>query len=160
MSTYNNNFFSNFDNEKLKKFGSKFGYYFDIFYRVIKAFARFISLVLAVIVFLGGGAVLGYFASLVEDIPTPTQTEIETQINDYNRKSTLYYADNSVISDLRSDLIRTPVTLDNISPLLINAVIVTEDENYLIHEGVLPKALVRAARSEERRVGKACRARW
>ncbi|MEY8292885.1 transglycosylase domain-containing protein [Carnobacteriaceae bacterium 52-44] len=148
MSSDNNNFFSNFDNEKLKKFGSKFGYYFDIFYRVIKAFAGFIALVLAVIVFLGGGAALGYFASLVEDIPTPTQAEMETQINDYNRKSTLYYADNSVISDLRSDLIRTPVTLDNISPLIINAVIATEDENYLIHEGVVPKALVRAAAQE------------
>lgn len=148
MSSDNNNFFSNFDNEKLKKFGSKFSYYFDIFYRVIKAFAGFIALVLAVVVFLGGGAALGYFASLVEEIPTPTQAEMETQINDYNRKSTLYYADNSVISDLRSDLIRTPVNLDNISPLIINAVIATEDENYLIHEGVVPKALVRAAAQE------------
>src|SRR5699024_7761268 len=148
MSSDNNNFFSKFNNEKLKKFGSKFSSYFDIFYRVIKAFAGFIVLVLTVLVFLGGGAALGYFASLVEEIPTPTETEMRTQINDYDRKSTLYYADNSVISDLRTDLIRTPVSLENISPLIISGVVATEDENFPSHKGVVPKALVRAAAQE------------
>ena len=105
-------------------------------------------MILIVVAFLGGGAALGYFASLVEDIPTPTQAEMETQINDYNRKSTLFYADNSKISDLRTDLIRSPIKLQEISPLIINAIIATEDRNFSIHEGIVPKALARAAAQE------------
>lgn len=148
MSSNNNDSSSNFDSEKLKKFASKFGYYFDIFYRIIRGFVGFIALVLVVIGMLGGGAALGYFASLVEDSPVPTKTEIQAQVNDYNSKSTLYYADNSEISDLRSDLLRTPITLDGISPLIVNSVIAIEDENFPIHEGIVPKAIVRAAAQE------------
>src|SRR5690625_4516437 len=77
-----------------------------------------------------------------------TKADMQAQVNDYNRKSTLYYADNSEISDLRSDLIRTPVNLENISPFIINAVIATEDENFSLHEGVVPKAIIRAAAQE------------
>src|SRR5699024_11284486 len=115
-------------NEKLKKYCKNFIFYFDIVYSVFKVFFEFIVLILIVVAFLGGGAALGYFASLVEDIPTPTQAEMETQINDYNRKSTLFYADNSKISDLRTDLIRSPIKLQEISPLIINAIIATEDK--------------------------------
>src|SRR5699024_8325915 len=107
MSSDKNDNFSN--NEKLKKIGKKFSDYFDIVYRVFKVFFEFIVLILIVVALLGGGAALGYFASLVEDIPTPTQAEMETQINDYNRKSALFDADNSKISDLRTDLIRSPI---------------------------------------------------
>ena len=146
MSSDKNDNFSN--NEKLKKIGKKFSDYFDIVYRVFKVFFEFIVLILIVVAFLGGGAALGYFASLVEDIPTPTQAEMETQINDYNRKSTLFYADNSKISDLRTDLIRSPIKLQEISPLIINAIIATEDRNFSIHEGIVPKALARAAAQE------------
>src|SRR5699024_931890 len=52
------------------------------------------------------------------------------------------------ISDLRSDLLRTPVTLDHISPLIVNAIIAIEDENFTIHDGVVPKAILRAAVQE------------
>ena len=52
---------------------------------------------------LAGGTVIGYFTSLVDDIPIPTPHEMESQVYDYNTKSTLYYADNSMISDLRTD---------------------------------------------------------
>lgn len=137
-----------FNNKKLKKLGKKFSDYFDIIYRVFKAFFGFIVLILIVVAFLGGGAALGYFASLVEDISEPTHVEMETQINDYNRKSTLFYADNSKISDLRTDLIRSPVELENISPLVLDAIIATEDRNFSIHKGIVPKALVRAAAQE------------
>src|SRR5699024_11525938 len=103
MSSDKNDNFSN--NEKLKKFGKKFSDYFDIVYRVFKVFFEFIVLILIVVAFLGGGAALGYFASLVEDIPTPTQAEMETQIKDYNRKSTLFYSYNLKFNILSSVLI-------------------------------------------------------
>src|SRR5699024_9066716 len=112
MSSDKNEHF--FNNKKLKKMGKTFSDYFDIIYRVFKAYFGFIVLILIVLAFLGGGAALGYFVSLVEDITEPTHAEMETQINDYNRKSTLFYADNSKISDLRTDLIRSPVKLEEI----------------------------------------------
>jgi len=132
-------------NHKIVK---KIGHYFDIFYRVMKGLVGIIVTILVVIAALGGGAVIGYFASLVDDAPMPTQAEMATQVNDYNQTSTLHYADNSEISDVRADLIRTPVNLDEISPLIINAVIATEDENFLEHEGIVPKALLRAGVQE------------
>src|SRR5699024_595204 len=66
------------------------------------------------------------------------------QINNYNEKSTMYYAGGEIISDLRSDLLRTPVTLDEISPILVNALVATEDEYFFDHEGIVPKAVARA----------------
>src|SRR5699024_7884429 len=91
---------------------------------------------------------LGYFASLVEDAPIPTHDEMKAQIQDYNKKSTLYYADNSPISNLRVDLIRTPISIDNISPFILDAIIATEDENFQEHEGIVPKAIIRAGIQE------------
>lgn len=148
MSSTNKNNSSGFNKKKWKKFGRTFGYYFDIFYRVIKGFVGIIAIILIVMGALAGGTVIGYFASLVDDTPIPTQAEMETQVNDYNQKSTLYYADNSRISDLRSDLIRTPISLESISPLILNAIIATEDENFHEHEGIVPKSLIRAGVQE------------
>ena len=148
MSSNNKNNSSGFDNKKLKKIGSAFSHYFNIFYRVLKGFIGIIIIILIVMGALAGGTVIGYFASLVDDIPIPTHAEMESQVYDYNTKSTLYYADNSMISDLRTDLIRTPISLDEISPLIVNAIIATEDENFLEHEGIVPKALVRAGIQE------------
>lgn len=130
------------------KLGKKSSEYFDTFFRIMKATFGLISLFLLVIAALAGGAGLGYFASLVEDTPMLTQQDFSKDIYNYNQKSTLFYANDSIISDLRADLIRTPVSLEDISPLVLNAVIATEDENFYEHPGVVPKAIVRAAAQE------------
>lgn len=148
MSSDNKNEHSNFDQEKLKQYGKKFGYYFDIFYRVMKGLIGVVILLLFVGGALAGGTVIGYFASLVEDTPTPTHAEMAAEIHNYNRKSTLYYADNRIISDVQSDLLRTPISIENVSPLIIQGVIATEDENFFVHEGIVPKALIRAGVQE------------
>ncbi len=148
MSSSNKESNSNFDQEKFKQYGKRFEYYFDIFYRVMKGLVGLLILLLLVGGALAGGTVIGYFASLVEDAPMPTHAQMQSQIYDYNVKSTLYYADNSMISDVQSDLLRTPVPLEDISPLVIQGVIATEDENFFIHEGIVPKALIRAGVQE------------
>ena len=148
MSSNNKKNSSSNNKRKFKKFIIKFEYYFDIFYRVIKGIIGVVLLLLLVMGALAGGSVAGYFASLVEEVPIPTQDEMRVQVQDYNRKSTLYYADNSPISNLRVDLIRTPVTIDNMSPLILDAIIATEDESFHEHEGIVPKALVRAGIQE------------
>jgi len=143
MSSKNNS--DSLFNDKIFK---KTSHYFDIFYGVMKGLVGITVTILVVVGALAGGAAIGYFASLVDDAPMPTQAEMATQVNDYNQTSTLHYADNSEISNIRADLIRSPVTLDEISPLIINAVIATEDENFLEHEGIVPKAIIRAGVQE------------
>ncbi len=121
---------------------------FYSYYQIGKTFFGVIGLFLLITITLAGGAVVGYFASLVEDIAIPTQAEMAADIYDYNQKSSLFYVNNTKISDLRSDLIRVPVSLDEISPLALNAVIATEDENFYEHQGIVPKALARAVVQE------------
>ncbi|MDN6162090.1 MAG: penicillin-binding protein, partial [Atopostipes sp.] len=133
---------------KFKKILKKIVTYFDSLYDIFKGLFSVIILFLLVIFTLTGGAALGYFASLVEDSPKLSQEEFQENIYNYNEKSTLFYVDHSKISDIRSDLIRTPVTLKEVSPLLINAIIATEDENFYDHQGIVPKAILRAAGQE------------
>ena len=144
---------NNNTSRKKKKRGGRgyskvFAYYFDIFFSVAKGLFSMLVVLLLIGGALVGGGVIGYFASLVQDIPIPTHAEMETQVYDYDKKSTLYFADNSEITDLRSDLLRTPIPLDQISPLIINAIVATEDENFYDHEGIVPKALIRAGIQE------------
>lgn len=121
-----------------------FVHYFDIFYRVVKALVILLIIVLLVVGSLGAGTAVGYFASLVHGSEPPKQEEMISQIQDYTRKSNMYYADGSLISEVRSDLLRTPVSLDNVSDFVINALVSTEDEYFFEHEGVVPKAVIRA----------------
>ena len=119
-------------------------YYFDIFYRVVKA----LIIMLVVILLVGGslvaGAAVGYFVSLVSGTDIPDHEVMVQQIYDFNETSTMYYAGGEVISDLRADLMRTPVELEQMSPLLVDAIIATEDEYFFDHEGIVPKAIARA----------------
>lgn len=144
---------NNNTSRKKKKRGGRgyskvFAYYFDIFFSVAKGLFSMLVVLLLIGGALVGGGVIGYFASLVQDLPIPTHAEMERQVYDYDKKSTLYFADNSEITDLRSDLLRTPISLDQISPLIVNAIIATEDENFYEHEGIVPKALIRAGIQE------------
>ncbi|MDZ7834868.1 MAG: hypothetical protein U5K84_05570 [Alkalibacterium sp.] len=80
-------------------------YYFDIFYRVVKALVILLVIILLVAGSLGAGTAVGYFASLVHGSEIPEREEMMTQINDYSRKSSMYYADGTLISDVRADLL-------------------------------------------------------
>src|SRR5690625_1798992 len=81
---------------------------YDVFWNVILFFIiiGMISLFLAV----GIGA--GYFASLVKDEPIRSYASMEEDIYNYEETSKLYYADNKFISDVRSDLHREEIKLE------------------------------------------------
>lgn len=110
-----------------------------------------------VLLFLGGslglGIGMGYFAYLVKDTTPPTKQELENDISDITEVSQMTYADGTQIATIKSDLIRTRVNSDQISPLLKKAVIATEDENFDNHHGIVPKALVRALISDITGIG-------
>ncbi|MBM4762588.1 peptidoglycan glycosyltransferase [Bacillus sp. B15-48] len=91
-----------------------------------------------------GGAFAGYFASLVKDEPIRSYEQMEKDIYNYEETSDLYFDNNVYLGKLRTDLYREEVKLEDVSQSLIDAVIATEDEYFYEHEGVVPKAILRA----------------
>jgi penicillin-binding protein 1B len=91
-----------------------------------------------------GGAGAGYFASLVKDEPVRSYDKMKKEIYNYEETSNLFFSDNVYLGKLRTDLYREEVQLKDISQHLINAVIATEDEYFYEHDGVVPKAIMRA----------------
>lgn len=91
-----------------------------------------------------GGIGAGYFASLVKDEPIRSYDSMKKDIYNYEETSELYFADNVYLGKLPTDLEREEVSLTDVSPYLIDAVVATEDENFYTHEGVVPKSIMRA----------------
>ncbi|MBS4191646.1 penicillin-binding protein [Bacillus sp. FJAT-49705] len=106
-----------------------------------------ILLFIVVVVIVGsfaGGVGAGYFASLVKDENVRPYEDMKKDIYNYEETSDLYFADNVYLGKLRTDLEREEVKLENVSQHLIDAVVATEDEYYYEHNGVVPKAIMRA----------------
>lgn len=107
------------------------------------------NLCLLSIIFLGlcgafaASAGAGYFASLVKDEPLRPQQEMREQILSYEETSEIYFANDIYIGKLRTDLDRREIPLSDVSPTLVNAVFATEDEYFLEHNGIVPKAVIR-----------------
>jgi len=121
---------------------------FRIGYKVAwNLFLIFIS-ILFIGVFFAGGIASGYFASLVKDQPILSDTTLKKDITNYSEASSIYFADNVTLGRVPSDLIRTDVSLKNVSPLYIHALIATEDQLFYKHHGVVPKSIFRAVRQE------------
>lgn len=98
--------------------------------------------------FLGGffvaGAALGYGVALFDKAKVPPAEELVKQVKDVSSISEIVYADGSVIASIESDLLRTSVSSEEISDNLKKAIVATEDEHFLEHKGVVPKAVIRA----------------
>ncbi|MHA6251992.1 transglycosylase domain-containing protein [Oceanobacillus sp. CAU 1775] len=98
-------------------------------------------------VFIGGiGA--GYFASLVKDEQIRDYETMAQDIYNYSETSRMFFANNVYFGEVSADLHRDETTLDDIAPLLIDAVIATEDEYFNEHQGIVPKAILRAVLQE------------
>lgn len=104
---------------------------------------------LLILAFIGGllatGVVLGYAVSLFDQVSVPQTEDLVKQVNDISSISEIRYADGSMIGAIESDLLRTSVASDAISENLKQAIIATEDEHFAEHNGVVPKAVIRAS---------------
>lgn len=98
--------------------------------------------------FFVGGVGAGYFASLVKDEPIRSYEEMERDIYNLEETSKMYFANEKLIGDIRADLHREKVKLKNVSETLTDAVLATEDELFYEHNGIVPKAIVRAMYQE------------
>ncbi|MFP9131115.1 transglycosylase domain-containing protein [Niallia sp. BSM11] len=91
-----------------------------------------------------GGIGAGYFASLVKEEPIRSYKTMQKDIYNYEETSELYFADNVYLGKLPTDLEREEVQIEDVSPYLVDAIVATEDENFYKHDGVVPKAIMRA----------------
>jgi penicillin-binding protein 1B len=95
-----------------------------------------------------GGAAAGYFASLVKDEPIRSYEQMQKDIYNYEETSEVYFDKDVYLGKLRTDLYREEVKLEDVSKYLIDAVVATEDEYFYEHDGVVPKAILRAVFQE------------
>ena len=107
-----------------------------------------LALIFMILIILGigfaGGLGAGYFASLVRDEPVRSYESMKKEIYNYEETSELYFANEVYLGKLYTDLEREEVKLPDVSEDLINAVVSTEDEYFYQHDGVVPKAIMRA----------------
>jgi penicillin-binding protein 1B len=101
-----------------------------------------------IVVLLGGafagGVGAGYFASLVKDEPIRPYENMKKDIYNYEETSELYFSNNKYLGTLRTDLEREEIRIKDVSKYLIDAVVSTEDEYFYDHNGIVPKAIMRA----------------
>ena len=92
----------------------------------------------------GAGVALGYGVALFDKAKVPKVEDLVKQVKNISSISEIVYADGSVIASIESDLLRTSVSSEEISDNLKKAIVATEDEHFLEHNGVVPKAVIRA----------------
>jgi len=136
------------NSQKTKKQQNSGWFYFHIVIRVIQSLLLIAVCLIFLLGALGLGIGTGYFAYLVQDTPTLTKEELEGDLEDVDETSHLAYEDGSNIATIDTELQRNSVGSDQISDTLKKAVIATEDEDFYEHNGVVPKAVVRALVSE------------
>ena len=118
---------------------------FGILLRSLKLLLDFVGILIVAAGVFGTGIGLGYVASLFDSVEVPNSEELVAQATDVTSISKVVYSDSSLISEVSSDLLRTPVAGDAISDNVKQAVIATEDATFESHNGVVPKAVLRAA---------------
>ncbi|UJF14655.1 penicillin-binding protein [Jeotgalibaca sp. MA1X17-3] len=138
----------------MAKKGLKTGAFgFNIIYGVFKNMMIVLVVLLSLIGFLGLGTGMGFFAALISEEKPPTEEEMAQAIGNVELVSSMHYNDGNLISEIRTDLHRTMVTGEEISPLIKKGLISTEDEYFYEHNGIVPKAVLRALITEATGIG-------
>ncbi len=96
---------------------------------VVGVFLRTLKLLfnsVAVLVFLfglfGAGIGIGFVVSLFDDVKIPKTEELVAKVSEVSRISTVTYSDGSLVSEVNSDLLRVPITSEEVSNYLKQAV--------------------------------------
>ncbi|MGT2743164.1 penicillin-binding protein PBP1B [Streptococcus plurextorum] len=118
--------------------------YGAVFLRTIKLVTNFAYILILLFGLLGAGIGMGYLVSQIDSVTVPPKEELIAQVSQLSKVSQITYSDGQVISKIDSDLLRTPVESSAISQNVKDAIIATEDENFMSHNGVVPKAIFRA----------------
>ncbi|MFC2694787.1 MAG: transglycosylase domain-containing protein [Lactobacillus sp.] len=128
-------------------------FYLGTAYFTIKRIFYYLILVLLFVSFLVMGFAGGYALGIVRKEPIPSVAELQRELHNNATSSSFYYADGQRIAKVKAENTIQPASQSDLSPLVKQAVIATEDENFYQHKGVLPKSLLRAVLSEVTGVG-------
>ncbi|TBL78297.1 transglycosylase domain-containing protein [Paenibacillus thalictri] len=93
---------------------------------------------------LGGGVAAGYVASMVKDEPVRTKEEMVAKMNENAITGFVYFNDDTVVGQLRSEEDRRLADLQDIPQSIIDAVFSIEDNDFYTHHGIDMKATLRA----------------
>lgn len=117
---------------------------FRISYSVIGSLLLLFFIIGLIGLCFAGGVGAGYFASLVKDEPIRSYNVMKNDIYNYEETSQVFFANNVLLGKINADIEREEVKLGDVSQHVIHAVIATEDELFYEHDGVVPKAIMRA----------------
>lgn len=97
--------------------------------------------------FVGAGTAAGFVASLIKEQDIPTKETLAKDIQEFTQTSYIFDRNEERIGtgELRTADDRNLVTLDEVSPHIIDAFISTEDREFYEHNGIVPRSLLRAA---------------
>ncbi|KRK79861.1 bifunctional glycosyltransferase transpeptidase penicillin-binding protein 1B [Companilactobacillus nodensis DSM 19682 = JCM 14932 = NBRC 107160] len=99
------------------------------------------------------GLGMGYVSALTNQVAVPTKQEMKSELQDVNKSTSLYFANNEKVEDLQKDLTGKSVPLSEMSPYLKKAIVSTEDSDFYRHNGVVPKSIFRAIISDVTGIG-------
>ncbi|HEM6310022.1 TPA: penicillin-binding protein [Streptococcus suis] len=116
-----------------------------VFLRTVKLLLNSVAVLIMLFGVFGVGIGVGFVVSLFDNVQVPTTEELLSKVSEVSRVSKVVYSDGSLVSEVNSDLLRIPVESSQVSDYLKQAVIATEDETFESHNGVVPKAVLRAA---------------
>src|SRR5690606_19963024 len=85
---------------------------------------------------LAGGVIAGYVAGNVKDEEIRPQSYIQSKIDENASTGYIYFQDETLVGQLRTDEDRIVITYDEIPQVIIDALTSTEDKNFFEHSGV------------------------
>ncbi|HEM3561149.1 TPA: penicillin-binding protein [Streptococcus suis] len=132
------------DNQK-KRGALNLGDLVGVILRTLKLLLNSVTVLIFLFGILGAGIGVGFVVSLFDKVEVPKTEELIQKVSNVSSVSKLVYSDGTLISEVNSDLLRVPVDTDDISEYLKQAVIATEDVTFESHNGIVPKAVLRAA---------------
>lgn len=97
---------------------------------------------------LAGGAVTGYVAALVKDEEVRPQSVIQDRVGEYTMTGYVYFNDDTLVGQLRTDEDRIVVEYEDIPKTVIDALLATEDNDFFEHKGVSINGLGRAVKQK------------
>ncbi|WP_125590631.1 transglycosylase domain-containing protein [Companilactobacillus jidongensis] len=130
-------------------FATKANLTIEVIRRIIIYTIAGIFILLSLAVGLG----MGYVSALTNQVAVPTKQEMKTELQDVNKSTSLYFANNEKVEDLQKDLTGKSISLSEMSPYLKKAIISTEDSDFYRHNGVVPKSIFRAIISDVTGIG-------
>ncbi|GAF15915.1 multimodular transpeptidase-transglycosylase [Bacillus sp. JCM 19046] len=144
LSTWKNKWNDFIEKLSEKQFFRKIGITYQVLWNLL-----LVTFIIGLIsIMFAGGAAAGYFASLVYDEPSYSEEDMRMHVGSLTETSEIYLANDVYLGKIRSDVERDLINLDEIADDVKHAIIATEDEHFYEHEGIVPKALLRATMQE------------